>query len=158
MLIVEVWKNKESAIPGLLSIFIALFWPVLILGNLNKWIQILFYKFPTNVLYPILSIFIGTFIAIYVYNKKHNSHCSLESIATGISASFIGTIFGLCPACIPVLALLPLSITATLSYMSWILSLISIFLLLFVIYKMNGFEKIEKIGGAKYSRRNRKKR
>jgi hypothetical protein len=37
---------------------------------------------------------------------------------------------------------LPLSVTITLSYFSWIFSTLAIFILLFLIWRMNGFKKM----------------
>ena len=143
ILILKVWRNKISASAGIAAIALTLLWPSIPLRGLDAWLKTLVNLFPTNFLYPILAILIGTFVAIYIYNKKVQSCCSIKSTGTGASASFIGIFLGACPACIPALAFfLPLSATVTLSYFSWAFLLASIAVLTFAIYKMNGFRRI----------------
>lgn len=143
VLILKVWRNKISASAGIVAIALTLLWPSVPLRSLDAWLKTLVNLFPTNFLYPILAILIGTFVAIYIYNKRVQSCCSINSTKTGTSASLIGVFLGACPACIPALAFfLPLSVTITLSYFSWAFLLGSIIVLTFAIYKINGFRKI----------------
>ncbi len=99
--------------------------------------------FPANILYPVLAVLEGSYVAIYYYNKRIESCCSVNSVRTGTVGSLIGVFLGACPACIPVLGfLLPLSLTLTLSHLSPFLLAASIGILLFAIYRMNGFRRI----------------
>lgn len=143
ILIYKVWKNKISASAGFLAILITLVWPSIPLRSFNVWLQTLVDLFPTNTLYPILAVLVGTFTAIYVYNKKVRPCCSIDSFSGGSSASVVGILLGACPACIPALGFfLPLSVTVTLSYFSWMFLSAAIVVLTFAIYKMNGFKRM----------------
>lgn len=140
MLLIDAWKNKKSAIWGIVIALIVLFWPAIPLRGLDIWMKTLFGLFPTNVLYPILIFLIASFVALFIYNKECKT-CNINN-TTATSASLVGVLLGACPACIPALAFfLPLSVTVTLSYFSWAFLLASIIILTFVIYKMNGFRK-----------------
>lgn len=143
ILLIKVWKNKISALAGIVTFFVILLWPAITLRGLDVWIQTLISLFPTNIFYPILSFLTASFVAIYVYNKKVAPCCPVNSTKTGSSASAIGVILGACPACIPALAFfLPLSATIFLSYLSGVFLIAAIALLLFSIHRMGGFRKI----------------
>ena len=139
MRLVKAWRNKKSALIGFIVIIFVLLWPSIPLRGVDVWMKTLFDLFPTNILYPIMSILVASYAALYVYNRQSKT-CN-TSATSGASASFLGVLLGACPACIPVLAFfLPLSITVTLSYYSWIFLTVSIVILLFAIYKMEGFK------------------
>ena len=143
MLLFKAWTNKKSALIGLLLFLFILLWPAVPLRSINLWLLTLTNLFPTVILYPILSFLTGSYAAIYFYNKKIERCCSIKNMKTGASASVAGVLLGACPACIPVIAFfLPLSITITLSYFSWVFAIVAIFVLLFAIYRMNGFKKV----------------
>lgn len=142
VLLIKAWTHKKSALVGLLASVFVLLWPSVPLRSVDLWLQILSNLYPTKILYPILAFLIGSYVAIYFYNKKVEACCSIDNLKTGTSASLTGVLLGACPACIPVIAFfLPLSITITLSYFSWIFAIAAIFILLFAIYRMNGFKK-----------------
>lgn len=142
MLLLKVWTNKKSALVGFVIFVFVLLWPSIPLSSVNLWLQTLTNLFPTQILYPILSFLIGSYVAIYFYNKKVETCCSINNAKTGASTSVAGVLLGACPACIPVIAFfLPLSVTITLSYFSWLFAVASILILLFAIYRMNGFKK-----------------
>lgn len=142
ILLLKAWTNKKSALVGVLALVFVLFWPSIPLRSVDLWLQTLSNLFPTIILYPILAFLVGSYASIYFYNKTIEKCCSVDGIKTGSSATLGGVLLGACPACIPVIAFfLPLSITITLSYFSWLFSIVAIFILLFVIYRMNGFKK-----------------
>ena len=139
MRLIEAWRNKKSALIGFIVIIFVLLWPSIPLRGVDVWIKTLFDLFPTNILYPIMAILVASYAVLYVHNRQSKT-CN-TSATSGASASFAGVLLGACPACIPVLAFfLPLSITVTLSYYSWIFLTVSIAILFFAIYKMEGFK------------------
>jgi hypothetical protein len=141
LLIVRVWRHKIPATAGVGAIAVILLWPAIPLRGLGTWFQTLTGLFPTNILYPFFAILVGSFVALYTYNRKICRLCSAKEARKGSAATAFGVLFGACPACIPALAFfLPLSITVTLGYLSWIFLLVAIALLLFSIYRMNGFK------------------
>jgi hypothetical protein len=142
ILLVKAWTNKKSSTVGLITIFLVLIWPAVPLRSLNLWFETLLNLFPNVILYPILSFLVGSYVAIYFYNKKVEQCCPIVYVKTGASASIIGVLFGTCPACIPIIAFfLPLGIALTLSSISWFFAAVAIGVLIFIIYKMNGFKK-----------------
>lgn len=142
ILIVEVWQHRSSALATLATIFIVFLWPSIPLGGVTVWLQFLYYYAPQNYFYTLLAILAGLNVGIYVYNKRVVSCCSIKSAKAGATASFFGTLLGACPACIPALAfLLPLSVTIVFSRVNLFFLLVSIGVMLFAIYRMNGFRK-----------------
>lgn len=142
MVLFKVWKNKLSATIGLIVVAVVLLWPALPLRSLDIWLQTLVSKFPTNVLYPIFALLIGSYAAMYIYDKKVAKCCRVDSSKTALP-SVLGILLGACPACIPVIAFfLPLSVTIAISYYSWIILLVSILLILFAIYRAGGFRTL----------------
>jgi len=139
MNVLKAWTKKKSGIIGLIVLLVVLLWPAIPLRGLDVWLQTLTELFPTNIFYPIMAVLIGSYAALYVYMKESNT-CKVNP-KTGASASLVGILLGACPACIPALAFfLPLSLTVTLSYFSWIFLIASVGILLFAIYKMDGFK------------------
>lgn len=140
MILFKVWMNKLSASIGLLTIAIVLLWPALPLRSLDIWWQTLISKFPTNTLYPIFAILVGSYAALYTYDKKVMKCCRVNATKTA-APSVLGILLGACPACIPALAFfLPLSITITVSYYSWIILAASIGLILFSLWRAGAFK------------------
>jgi hypothetical protein len=143
MLIFKVWTHKVSAGAGLLAVAVVLLWPAVPLASLTVWFQTLVAKFPTNVLYPIFALIIGTYVALFVYDRKVATCCRVGTSRTGAAASLFGVLLGACPACIPLLAFfLPLSFTIVLGYYSWMILLGSILILLWSIWRIGGFQKL----------------
>jgi hypothetical protein len=117
-------------------------WPSIPLRSITKWLQFFYFYTPQNYFYAILAILSGIYVGIYVYNRKVAACCSIESVKTGAAGSITGILLGACPACIPVLAfLLPLSATIVLSRLSLVFLVIAILIMLFSIYRMNGFKR-----------------
>ncbi|MEE8276109.1 MAG: hypothetical protein V3R75_03030, partial [Alphaproteobacteria bacterium] len=60
----------------------------------------------------------------------------------GVGGSTLGIVFGVCPACIPTIAVfLPLAFNVFLSRVAPVLSFVAIAVLLFVIYRLKGFRR-----------------
>ena len=137
----KAWTHKLSFSVGLLVIVIILLWPAIPLWSLDVWLQTLMSKFPTNILYPIFALLIGSYAALYTYDRKV-AKCCRVSAATA-APSLLGIVLGACPACIPALAFfLPLSLTIAIGYYSWVILLASIALILFSIWRAGGFQKL----------------
>ena len=142
-LIFKIWQHKITALWAILAMAFVFLWPSIPLGGLANWLQFFYFYTPQNYFYAFLSILSGLYVGIYVYNKKVAACCSIDSVKTGVAGSITGILLGACPACIPVLAfLLPLSITIVLSRLSVTFLVIAILIMLFSIYRMNGFKKI----------------
>lgn len=142
MIIFKVWTHKLSASIGILVIGIVLLWPAIPLRSLDVWLQTLASKFPTNVLYPIFALLIGSYATLYTYDKKVAKCCRVDATKASAAPSILGILLGACPACIPALAFfLPLSVTIAIGYYSWIILLASIALILFSIWRAGGFQK-----------------
>lgn len=142
ILILKVWRHKSSATAALATIAVTFLWPSIPLGSIFSWLQFLYYYYPQNYFYSLMTILAGLNVGIYVYNRRVASCCSVKSAKAGTAASFVGILIGACPACIPVLAfLLPLSITIGLSRVNIFFLLASIGVMLLAIYRMNGFRE-----------------
>ncbi len=139
MNVIKAWTNRKSALIGFVVIIAVILWPAAPLRGLDVWFQTLIGLFPTNILYPIMAVLIGSYVALYMYSRESKT-CKINP-AAGTSASFVGVLFGACPACIPALAFfLPLSATVTLSYFSWAFLAVSIGIIIFALYRMGGFK------------------
>lgn len=143
-LIFDIWRHKKPAVWSVITILAVLLWPSIPLGGFIEWMGFLYLWFPQNVLYVIMSLLSGVYVGIFVYNKTVTTTCPVGvSTKLGFFGSFGGILLGACPACIPVLAfILPLSVTLFLGFWSWVFMLIAVVIILFSIYKMNGFKKI----------------
>lgn len=143
IVIFRIWRHKLPVLATLATIVGVLLWPSIPLRGVNNWLQFFYYYSPQNYFYLILSVLSGLYVGIYVYNKKVNACCSITNEKTATTGSIIGILLGACPACIPVLAFfLPLSVSIILSRISLLFLILSIVIMLFSIYRMNGFKKI----------------
>lgn len=142
MPILKIWQHNISLLWTIGATLALFLWPSIPLGGIGKWLEFFYYYSPQNILYAILALLSGIYVGIYVYNKKVEACCSIASTRTGAMGSLIGFLLGACPACIPVLGfLLPLSVTMALSRLSLAFLGISILVMLFSIYRMNGFKR-----------------
>lgn len=142
VLVIELWKHKWPAFATIATMLVVFFWPSLPLRGVPNWLQFFYYYTPQNILYAILTILAGLYVGIYVYNKKVCATCRVDA-KTGATGLVGGVLLGACPACIPVLAFfLPLGVSVYLSRISWVFLVLSIILMGFLIYKMNGFRKV----------------
>lgn len=142
ILLIKMWGRAWPALAALITIAAIFFWPALPLKGIGNWMVVyantpyLFY------LYPIIAVLSGVYVGLYVYNKKVTSYCSIENTRAGFFGSLTGILLGACPACIPVIVVfLPLAFNVFLSRVAPIFSIISIVILLWVIYRMNGFKR-----------------
>lgn len=143
ILIFKIWQHKFPALAALFTIAFVFLWPSIPLGGITKWLEFFYYYTPQNYLYLLMAIFSGLYVGIYVYDKTVARCCSIQNRKVGILGSFVGIFLGACPACIPVLAFfLPLSVTIVLSRISLAFLVIAIGIMVFSIYRMNGFKKI----------------
>jgi hypothetical protein len=143
LLIFKIWRHKLPALWAILTMALVFLWPSVPLRGISNWLQFLYYYSPQNYFYAILSILSGIYVGIYVYDRKVQSCCSIQNKKAGAAGSVLGVLLGACPACIPVLAfLLPLSVSITLSRVSLLFLIIAIAIMLFSIYRMNGFRKV----------------
>ena len=142
ILIFKIWRHKLPALWAILIMVFVLLWPSIPLLGISKWLKFFYFYTPQNYLYTLLSLLSGLYVGIYVYNRKVAACCSIDSVKTGTAGSLFGILLGACPACIPVLAfLLPLSATIVLSRLSLVFLVIAILIMLFSIYRMNGFKR-----------------
>lgn len=143
LLILKIWRHKLPALWAILTIIFVLLWPSIPLRGIAKWLEFFYFYTPQNYLYAFLSLLSGLYVGIYVYNRKVAACCSIDSVKTGVAGSIFGILLGACPACIPVLAfLLPLSATIVLSRLSLVFLVVAILIMLFSIYRMNGFRRL----------------
>lgn len=143
ILIFKIWRYKLPALSALAMVAVAFLWPSLFLGGITNWLRFFYYYSPQNYLLAAVTILSGIYVGLFVYDKKVAPCCSIDSKVGGAAGSIFGIFLGACPACIPFLAMfLPLSATITLSYFSWIFSTVAIFILLFFVWRMNGFKKL----------------
>lgn len=142
MLIFKIFRHKVSFFATVLAVIAVFLWPSIPLRGIDNWLQFLYNYYPQNYFYVFLSALSGLYAGIYVYNKKVMQCCSLKNVNTGATAAVGGVLLGACPACIPVLAFfLPLSVSIVLSRLSLLFLFVSIAIMIFAIYKMNGFRK-----------------
>ncbi|MBI2664643.1 hypothetical protein HYX10_04885 [Candidatus Woesearchaeota archaeon] len=138
--LIKAWKNGRAALIGAAVVLAVLLWPAIPLRGFDIWFETMAGISYTLFLYPILAVLTGSFAVLYIYNKQCKT-CKVNP-AGGASASIFGVLLGACPACIPAIAFfLPLSVTVTLSYFSWIFLSAAIALLVFSIYKSGGFRR-----------------
>lgn len=143
ILILKILCHKLPALSVLATMAVVFLWPALFLGGIANWFRFFYYYSPQNWLLAAVTLLSGIYVGLFVYDKKVAPCCSIDSKVGGAAGSIFGIFLGACPACIPFLAVfLPLSATITLSYFSWIFSTAAIFILLFFIWRMNGFKKL----------------
>ena len=137
----KVWTHPLSALTGGLVAVVALLWPAVPLGSFAVWFATLVGKFPTNVLYPILVLLLGTYVALYTYDRWVATCCRVGRRKSGTLAAALGVFLGACPACIPAIAVfLPLSVALALGYYSGLILLVSVLILGFSVWRMGGFQ------------------
>ena len=137
-----MWGYKLPALVALATTAAIFFWPALPLRSIANWLVVYINTPYLTFLYPVIAILSGEYMGLYVYNKKVAPCCSIETIKGGAAGSLVGVLLGACPACIPVIAIfLPLAFNVFLSRAAPIFSLISVAILLWVIYRMNGFKR-----------------
>ena len=143
IVILKIWSHKLPTLIAVATMIGVFLWPSIPLGGVTKWLNFFYYYSPQNVLYLFVAILSGLYAGIYVYNKKVAPCCSIANEKTAATGSIVGILLGACPACIPVLAFfLPLSVSIVLSRISLLFLIVAITIMLFSIYRMNGFRKV----------------
>lgn len=146
ILILKALQNKKALFSGLLAFLITLLWPAIPLKSLYVWLKTLIGLSPTNIGYLILAFLIGLYTALFVYQRSQVNFCPTCKVKVekrGFFNALIGVLLGACPACIPAIAFfLPLSVTITLSYFSWLFLLLAIVFLSLSIWRIGGFKNV----------------
>lgn len=142
ILILKMWRHKLPALAALTTTAVIFFWPALPLRGLENWLTVYANTPYITYFYPIIALLSGIYMGLYVYNKKVAPCCSVKTVKDGVAGSLVGVLLGVCPACIPVIAIfLPLAFNIFLSRVAPIFSVLSIVVLLWVIYRMNGLKR-----------------
>lgn len=140
MRIVKALMDKKYGLIGLIVFLIIMLWPSIPLGSIELWFETLINLYPTNILYPIMAFLSASYTSLFLYSRDAKV-CDVDP-KKGAGTSLVGILLGACPACIPAIGFfLPLSVTVTLSYYSWIFLTGSVILLAFLIYNMGGFKE-----------------
>jgi Zn-dependent protease with chaperone function len=143
LLVVKLWKHKWPAFSALGTMVAVFFWPAVPLRGISDWLEFFYYYTPQNFLYALLTLLAGLYVGIYVYNKKVSATCRLDAKKFGATGMIGGVLLGACPACIPALGIfLPLSVSIYLSRISWMFLVGAIILMMFLVYRMDGFRKV----------------
>lgn len=138
--LLKAWRHPLSATVGLAAIAVVLLWPTIPLRSLSVWLQTLTSKFPMNVLYPVYALAVGSYAALFTYDRKVAPCCRVGGRRLGVMPSVLGALLGACPACIPVVAaVLPLSVTTALGYYSWLILLTALLLTVGWLWWLGGF-------------------
>ena len=142
LLIFQIWRHPLPSVAAIATATAIFLWPAVPLAGLDNWLFIYMGTTYLMVLYPIVAVLSGLFVGLVVYHKKVAPGCAVEGAKLGVGGSSLGVLFGVCPACIPTIAVfLPLAFNVFLSRVAPILSLVAIAVLLFVIYRLKGFRR-----------------
>ncbi len=142
MLIVGMWRHPLPSLTAA-GIAAAIFlWPALPLGGVDQWLFVYLGTPYLLVLYPVVAVLSGLYVGLVVYHKKIAPACPVGGARLGAAGSAMGILFGVCPACIPVVAIvLPLAFNIFLSRLAPVLSVVAIGVLLFAVYRLDGFRR-----------------
>lgn len=142
LLIFQIWRHPLPSVAAIATAAAIFLWPAVPLAGLDNWLFIYLGTTYLMVLYPIVAALSGLFVGLVVYHKKVAPGCAVEGAKLGVGGSTLGIVFGVCPACIPTIAVfLPLAFNVFLSRVAPILSFVAIAVLLFVIYRLKGFRR-----------------
>lgn len=145
MLILKALKEKPIlALSSSITMF--LLYPVVQMFitplAFDMWMKEIWQRTLNFILYLLFSILFGIFTSFYAFIKNKCFNCNRRNIMLGISASTLGLMLGICPACFPfIIFILPIGLLPMLlinAYSHFFLSL-AIALTLFSIYKLGGF-------------------
>ncbi len=142
LLIFQIWRHPLPSVAAIATAAAIFIWPAVPLAGLDNWLFIYLGTTYLMVLYPIVAALSGLFVGLVVYHTKVAPGCAVEGAKLGVGGSTLGIVFGVCPACIPTIAVfLPLAFNVFLSRVAPILSFVAIAVLLFVIYRLKGFRR-----------------
>ena len=140
--ILGMWRHPIPAGLIVTTTAIILVWPAIPLVGLGNWTSVYANTPYLLVLYPLVALLSGVIVGLFAYRKWVAPRCSVGSTKLGAAGSFLGIFLGACPACIPTIAvLLPLSVNVFLSRVAPIFAGLAVAILLFAIYRMNGFRR-----------------
>jgi len=148
MRIYDAIRKKKPLMIGIAgAIIVGLLLPVLQTGffqnSFSAWFLTLM-KSPLNTgLYIVYSLLFGIVVAVQAYNLLNPAVCNpKKGVRTGLAGAGLGFFVGVCPACIGIVGLiLPLGVSLTLTYYSWIFMLFAIGVLVISLYLLGGFKK-----------------
>jgi len=142
ILIVKLWRHLVPALSAIATMIAVFFWPAIPLRGVGAWLEFFYYYTPQNYLYAMLTLLSGLYVGIWAYNKTVSATCRINTGKAGSVGMFGGVLLGACPACIPALGIfLPLGVSVYLSRISWVFLVAAILLLLFLVFRMNGFRR-----------------
>jgi hypothetical protein len=138
--------SERPILTGLSAV--AMFFIIPLIQSINTpvafeiWIRELTQKPLGIVTYGSFSFLFGTLIPLYLYTNNKCVDCKKEDATPGFGASVLGFLLGVCPACFSFIGfLLPLGVSIFLTRYSYVLTGVSIVIILFSIFKLGGFKK-----------------
>lgn len=149
MRLINALKYKKSLRWGIIAtIAVAIVLPVIQTGffqnSFESWYLTLL-KSPLNSsLYVAFSLLFGSLISLQIYNvDKKCKECSTKAgKRTGFFGVVVGSLIGICPACIGLLGLiLPLGTSLTITRYGWAFMLVAIGIMILSVYLVGGFKK-----------------
>ncbi|MGH9979479.1 MAG: hypothetical protein ACRD8Z_27120 [Nitrososphaeraceae archaeon] len=106
------------------------------------WFRDLTQKPLSVIMYGSFSVLFGIFISLYLYTRSKCLDCIKEDSRPGFGGSVLGFALGICPACFSFIGfLLPLGTSIFLTTYSYLLTGLSVAIILFSIFKLGGFRK-----------------
>ncbi len=147
ILLVKVIKEKPLLV---VALAVVMFFVTPIMQTFNTslafeiWFRDLYQKPWTSVLYIIFSVLFGMFITLYLYSRNRCIDCKTsKATKSGIAGTLLGFMIGVCPACFSFIGFLfPLSASIFLTAFAPIFMTASIAIILYSIYRLNGFKSI----------------
>jgi len=141
--VIDLWRHWRTGLAAFATMVVVFFWPAIPLRSVSGWLEFYYHYTPENYLYALLTLLSGVYVGLYVYNKSVCPTCRIDNGKAGAASVLGGVLLGACPACIPAVGIfLPLGVSVYLSSISWIFLLLAVLLLAFLIYRMNGFERV----------------
>ena len=116
--------------------------------GISSWFSMIGFK-PINFTFSILlSLVFGSFVSLYYYNKSLPNCCQVGTAKAGFIGGTGGALLGKCPACFSVMALIlpafgigsALSVTLFFAKWAWAIMAISMILIFYSIYRLEGFK------------------
>jgi len=147
ILLVKVIKEKPLLV---FALAVVMFFVTPIMQTFNTslafeiWFRDLYQKPWNSVLYIIFSVLFGMFITLYLYSRNRCIDCKTsKATKSGIAGTLLGFMIGVCPACFSFIGfLVPLSASIFLTTFAPIFMTATIAIILYSIYRLNGFKSI----------------
>ena len=113
-----------------------------IVENIDIWLAII--PWHNAILFAVFAIIFGLSVAFQIYARRYKV-CDISSVkrlGAGGPAAIVPFFIAQCPACASLGALFfPISVTTVLAQLSWLITLASIGLLLFLLNYLGAFRK-----------------